>query len=108
MLVRCCDVSSKAASSVQGQPPLANTMGEPSLMPIQPLVADILYNRNNFIKKLLEDASGLEETSRLLRYCCWENSQFSFTVLSEILWQVPYELIIKIINCHISLTTLLI
>lgn len=88
MLIRCCDISSKTSSSVPGQPPLPNSFGEPPLMPIQPQVAEILYTRNNFVKKLLEDASGIEETSRLLRYCCWENNHFSFAVLSEILWQV--------------------
>ena len=90
MLIRCCDISSKASSSVTGQPSLPNTFGEPPLMPIQPQVAEILYSRNNFVKKLLEDASGIEETSRLLRYCCWENNHFSFAVLSEILWQVTH------------------
>jgi ubiquitin carboxyl-terminal hydrolase 9/24 len=88
MLIRCCDISSKTSSSVPGQPPLPNSFGEQPLMPIQPQVAEILYTRNNFVKKLLEDASGIEETSRLLRYCCWENTHFSFVVLSEILWQV--------------------
>ena len=73
---------------MQGQPALVNALGETPLMPIQPQVADILYSRSNFVKKLLEDASSIEETSRLLRYCCWENNQFSFVVLSEILWQV--------------------
>ena len=88
MLIRCCDINSKTSSSVAGQPPLPNSFGEQPLVPIQPQVAEILYTRNNFVKKLLEDASGIEETSRLLRYCCWENNQFSFAVLSEILWQV--------------------
>ena len=92
LLIRCCDVSSKTASSVAGQAPLANNLGEPSIMPIQPQVAEILYNRNTFVKKLLEDASGLEETSRLLRYCCWENNHFSWTVLSDLLWQVNHQL----------------
>ena len=92
MLIRCCDISSKTSSSVPGQPPLPNSFGEPPLMPIQPQVAEILYTRNNFVKKLLEDASGIEETSRLLRYCCWENNHFSFAVLSEILWQVQLDL----------------
>ena len=82
MLIRCCDISSKASSSVTGQPSLPNTFGEPPLMPIQPQVAEILYSRNNFVKKLLKDA--IEETSRLLRYC-WENNHFSF---AETFWQV--------------------
>lgn len=88
MLIRCCDISAKASSAVPGQSPMPNPFGESSLMPIQPQVAEMLYTRSNFVKKLLEDASTLEETSRLLRYCCWENNHFSFAVLSEILWQV--------------------
>lgn len=91
MLIRCCDISSKAASATPGQPALPNPYGEAALMPIQPQVSDILFARNNFVKKLLEDASAIDETPRLLRYCCWENNQFSFTVLSEILWQVGLE-----------------
>ena len=87
MLIRCCDKSTEASSSVPGQPSLPNTFGEPPLMPIQPQVAEILYSRNNFVKKPLEDASGIGETSRLLLYC-WENNHFSYAGLSEILWQV--------------------
>lgn len=100
LLIRSCDISSKATSSVQGQQALANPLGETPLMPIQPQVAEILYSRSNFVKKLLEDASGNEETSRLLRYCCWENNHFSFAVLSEILWQVTLSWKIKIIRIH--------
>lgn len=59
-------------------------------MAIQPQVAEILYTKNAFGKKLLEDAGGMEETSRLLRYCCWENNHFSWNVLSDILWQVGF------------------
>ena len=50
-------------------------------------MAEILYSRNNFVKKPLEDASGIGETSRLLLYC-WENNHFSYAGLSEIFWQV--------------------
>ena len=88
MLIRCCDVSSKTASSIARQTLLANNLGEPSITPIQPQVAEFLYDSNTFVNKLLEDASGLEETSRLLRYCCWENNHFSLTVLSDLLWKI--------------------
>lgn len=40
------------------------------------------------MKKIIEDCSSSEETIKLLRFCCWENPQFSSTVLSELLWQV--------------------
>ena len=64
MLIRCCDISTKVSSSLPGQPSLPNTFGEPPLMPIQSQVDKILYSRNNLIKRLLEDESGIEESSR--------------------------------------------
>ena len=64
MLIRCCDISTKVSSSVPRQPSLPNTFGEPPLMPIQPQVDKILYS-SNLIKRLLEDESGIEESSRI-------------------------------------------
>lgn len=117
-LVRCCDVSARMQSSINGEcslccrpftchtkalrltalssltgnPPLANPYGDPSLtapiMPLQQLVAEILFVRTSYVKKIIEDCSSSEETVKLLRFCCWENPQFSSTVLSELLWQV--------------------
>lgn len=90
-LVRCCDVSSKCASSVQNQEVLPNPYGDQVLMPIQPQVAEILIGRTSYVKKVLEDCNNSEDTTKLLRYCCWENPHFSSTVLSELLWQVAYS-----------------
>uniref|UniRef100_A0A8C9SFP8 ubiquitinyl hydrolase 1 n=1 Tax=Scleropages formosus TaxID=113540 RepID=A0A8C9SFP8_SCLFO len=94
-LVRCCDVSSRMQSSINGNPPLPNPYGDPSLsqpiMPVQQLVAEILFVRTSYVKKIIEDCSNSEETVKLLRFCCWENPQFSSTVLSELLWQVAYS-----------------
>ncbi|XP_067896759.1 ubiquitin carboxyl-terminal hydrolase 9X [Heterodontus francisci] len=91
-LVRCCDVSSRMQSSINGNPPLSNPYGDPNLsqpiMTIQQSVADILFVRTSYVKKIIEDCSNSEETIKLLRFCCWENPQFSSTVLSELLWQV--------------------
>uniref|UniRef100_A0A671PYM1 ubiquitinyl hydrolase 1 n=1 Tax=Sinocyclocheilus anshuiensis TaxID=1608454 RepID=A0A671PYM1_9TELE len=91
-LVRCCDVSPRMQSSINGNPPLANPYGDPSLtapiMPLQQLVTEILFVRTSYVKKIIEDCSNSEETGKLLRFCCWENPQFSSTVLSELLWQV--------------------
>lgn len=78
--------------SILGNPPLPNPFGDPNLsqpiMPIQQNVADILFVRTSYVKKIIEDCSNSEETVKLLRFCCWENPQFSSTVLSELLWQV--------------------
>uniref|UniRef100_A0AAR2LFU1 ubiquitinyl hydrolase 1 n=1 Tax=Pygocentrus nattereri TaxID=42514 RepID=A0AAR2LFU1_PYGNA len=94
-LVRCCDVASRMQSSINGNPPLPNPYGDPSLtqpiMPLQQLVAEILFVRTSYVKKIIEDCSNSEETIKLLRFCCWENPQFSSTVLSELLWQVAYS-----------------
>ncbi|XP_056902724.1 probable ubiquitin carboxyl-terminal hydrolase FAF-X isoform X1 [Takifugu flavidus] len=91
-LVRCCDVSSRMQSSINGNPPLPNPYGDTNLtapvMPVQPLVAEILFVRTSYVKKIIEDCSNSEETVKLLRFSCWENPQFSSTVLSELLWQV--------------------
>ncbi|ELW65826.1 putative ubiquitin carboxyl-terminal hydrolase FAF-X [Tupaia chinensis] len=94
-LIRCCNVSSRMQSSINGNPPLPNPFGDPNLsqpiMPIQQNVADILFVRTSNVKKIIEDCSNSEETVKLLRFCCWENPQFSSTVLSELLWQVAYS-----------------
>ncbi|CAH2220324.1 probable ubiquitin carboxyl-terminal hydrolase FAF-X isoform X2 [Pelobates cultripes] len=91
-LIRCCDVSSRMQSSINGNPPLTNPYGDPNLsqhiMPLQQNVADLLFVKTSYVKKIIEDCSNSEETIKLLRFCCWENPQFSSTVLSELLWQV--------------------
>ncbi|KAL4220567.1 putative ubiquitin carboxyl-terminal hydrolase FAF-X [Mactra antiquata] len=89
-LVRCCDVSSKCTSS-GSENPKPNPYGDQILMPIQPQVAEILIARTSYVKKLLEDCNNSEDTTKLLRYCSWENPHFSSTVLSELLWQVAYS-----------------
>ncbi|KAK7155926.1 hypothetical protein R3I93_010558 [Phoxinus phoxinus] len=95
LLLRCCDVSSRMQSSINGNTPLANPYGDAGLtlpiMPLQPPVAETLFVRTSYVKKIIEDCSNSEETVKLLRFCCWENPQFSSTVLSELLWQVAYS-----------------
>ncbi|KTG47363.1 hypothetical protein cypCar_00025077 [Cyprinus carpio] len=94
-LIRCCDVTSRMQSSINGNPPLPNPYGDPNItapiMPLQQLVVDILFVRTSYVKKIIEDCSNSEDTIKLLRFCCWENPQFSSTVLSELLWQVAYS-----------------
>ncbi|XP_051564646.1 probable ubiquitin carboxyl-terminal hydrolase FAF-X isoform X6 [Myxocyprinus asiaticus] len=94
-LVRCCDITSRMQSSINGNPSLPNQYGDPNItapiMPLQQLVVDILFVRTSYVKKIIEDCSNSEDTIKLLRFCCWENPQFSSTVLSELLWQVAYS-----------------
>jgi len=94
-LVRCCDVSSKCSSSFSDQQPIVNPHGDSNLqqplMVIQPQVAEILFGRASYVKKLIEDCNNAEETTKLLKFCSWENPHFSSAVLSELLWQVAYS-----------------
>nr|XP_029496778.1 probable ubiquitin carboxyl-terminal hydrolase FAF-X isoform X1 [Oncorhynchus nerka] len=94
-LVRCCDVAARMQSSINGNPPLPNPYGDANqatpVMPVQQLVGEILFVRTSYVKKIIEDCSNSEETVKLLRFSCWENPQFSSTVLSELLWQVAYS-----------------
>lgn len=94
-LVRCCDVAARMQSSSNGSTALANPYGEASpagpVVPLPPLVQELLCVRSSYIKKIIEDCSSADDTSKLLRFCCWENPQLSSTVLSELLWQVAYS-----------------
>lgn len=94
-LIRSCDVSQKQQSSQPNTAPLPNPHGDPScpepLMVIEPKVAEILYSRATYVKKIIEDANTSEDTVKLLKFCCWENPLFSSTVLSELLWQIAYS-----------------
>ncbi|CAG5128792.1 unnamed protein product, partial [Candidula unifasciata] len=94
-LIRCCDVSQRCQSSIAGQLPLPNPHGDTicgkPLMPIQHPVAEILYGRSVYVKKIIEEANTVDETTKLLKYCSWENPHFSSVVLSELLWQVAYS-----------------
>ncbi|CAL1289008.1 unnamed protein product [Larinioides sclopetarius] len=95
LLIRSCDVSSKCQSS-HGGTPLPNpfvgdNICQEYIMPIQPDVADILYNNTCYLKKIVEDANNSEDTLRLLKFCSWENPHFSSMVLNELLWQISFS-----------------
>ncbi|KAA0188934.1 hypothetical protein HAZT_HAZT007000 [Hyalella azteca] len=93
-LIRCCDLSSKCHSSVPNTTPLPNPHRDHTcqqlLMIIQPRVAELLFGKPIYIKKVIEEAHSSEETVKLLKYCCWENPNFSSVVLAELLAQVAY------------------
>lgn len=95
LLVRCCDLSSKCASSQTGHAVLPNPYGEEPdgayLMPVQPQVVELLFSRPAYVKKVIDDANSAEDTMKLFKFCCWENPSFSSTVLSELLWQISYS-----------------
>lgn len=95
ILVRSCDLTSRCSPSHQGSSILKNPYGEePESVPLHtlpPQVAEALFTRNAYIKKVLEDANSSEETVKMFKYCSWENPSFSSMVLTEILWQIAYS-----------------
>lgn len=44
------------------------------------------------MKKLLDDVDGnvIDDTVKLIQYCCWENPHLTRVLLSELLWQIGY------------------
>ncbi|CAG9771327.1 unnamed protein product [Ceutorhynchus assimilis] len=92
-LVRCCDVSSKCQSS-NGEPIMPNPYRELAIqeyiMTLPPQASELLFNRTNYVKKVIEDTNLTEEAIKLIQFCSWENPQFSKNVLSELLWQIAF------------------
>ena len=107
LVLQFCKGGFSLVATLLGNPPLPNPFGDPNIsqpiMPIQQNVADILFVRTSYVKKIIEDCSNSEETIKLLRFCCWENPQFSSTVLSDLLWQVKVNIHMPIISLVISL-----
>lgn len=95
ILVRCCKPKLACNSAVKFGDILDNPYGEEPhgiyLMQIQPRVYELLFERTQFVKKLVEDANTCEETAKLFKFCSWENHQFSSMVLGELLWQIAYS-----------------
>jgi ubiquitin carboxyl-terminal hydrolase 9/24 len=48
-------------------------------------IADIIYKRDIFLKKIIEDSGSCEESLRLLRFLTWENPDVTSIVLNEII-----------------------
>ncbi|XP_052894208.1 probable ubiquitin carboxyl-terminal hydrolase FAF [Anopheles moucheti] len=95
-LVRSMDVSARCRSAVSGTAVLPNKYindhitRKNALIPMSEDCIDYLYNRNGYIKRLLEDVHVGEEGFKLLQYCCWENPHFSGIILMELLFQCDY------------------
>ena len=100
LLVRSCDISEKNHSFYNHDKPLPNPFRHEErqnyIMPIQALVYETLFMKKKYLKKIIKDANLLDDTSKLLKYCCWENPSFSLSALTEILCYISnsytYEL----------------
>ncbi|PIK56077.1 hypothetical protein BSL78_06973 [Apostichopus japonicus] len=80
-----------AAENAEPSPnPFRDSSCTQPLMAVQPRVEELLYSRGGYVKKLIEDCNSSEETTKLLRFCCWEHPQFSLLVLGELLWQIAF------------------
>lgn len=54
-------------------------------------ISDLILKRTNFVKKMLEEASGMEETVKLIKFLCWENINFSLDLINELLWMIAFH-----------------
>ncbi|CAG0917225.1 unnamed protein product [Notodromas monacha] len=94
LLVRSCDVSSHCQSAPNSKTvkPLDNEYaeGEP-VMQVPPSIVELLYSKQQYVKKIIEDAHASDDTLRLLQFASWENASFSSLVLGELLWQIAYS-----------------
>jgi ubiquitin carboxyl-terminal hydrolase 9/24 len=48
-------------------------------------IAEIIYKRDIFLKKIIEDSGSCEDSLRLLRFLIWENPDVTSVVLNEII-----------------------
>lgn len=60
------------------------------LLKLPPSVEKQLFKGKAFIKKIVEDNVGHDDTRHLLLYLSFENSRFSAELLTELLWQVMH------------------
>lgn len=66
-----CHLYCNFITVIQGQPPIPNPHGDPlcpkPLMIIQHPVAEVLYGRSLYVKKIIEEANAVDETAKLLK-----------------------------------------
>jgi len=55
------------------------------ICPIPEEMIEILYKRDHFLKKILEDTGTCEDSVRFLRFLIWENPDVTSAVLHEIM-----------------------
>lgn len=94
VLVRSCDISSRCKSASPDQPIQPNPYGFDSghyICNLPPDAADLLFNKTNYVKKVIEEATNLEETVAFLKYLCYENPRLSKLVLDDLIWHVNYD-----------------
>ncbi|XP_022644946.1 probable ubiquitin carboxyl-terminal hydrolase FAF-X isoform X2 [Varroa jacobsoni] len=92
-LLHCLDVTGYQAAADESRSLnllLANPYARSVLAPMDERIAEYLFQPNSFIKKLLEDANGMDEVVDLVKYLCWENQEMSRNVLTELLWCIAY------------------
>ncbi|CAB4054352.1 USP9_24 [Lepeophtheirus salmonis] len=67
-LIRCCDVSNRCSSQKVDGNPLPNPYAETSepIMPIQQKVAELVFVKCEYLKKLVEEANSQEDTKKFL------------------------------------------
>ena len=93
-LIRCFDVS-KLCQSKDGNEILRNpsALFEPPISPMPDDLIEIIYKRENLLKKILEDSNSSEDSARLLQFLLWENPDVTLIIFNEIVGLVRSYLI---------------
>ena len=102
ILLRCYEVS-HLQESANKEPLLENAFknGEPfSIIPEN--IQNKLFSKppitlhTSYVNKMLEECPNSEECISLMKFCCWENWEFSLLVISEVIFELSnshnYEL----------------
>ncbi|CAF3335952.1 unnamed protein product [Rotaria socialis] len=87
-LIRCFDISIYCKPRQPETDLLPNPYYTHENSPICSMpehMADIIFKRDVFIKKIIEDSGSCEESLRLLRFLVWENPDITSIVLNEIM-----------------------
>ncbi|KAI2802763.1 putative ubiquitin carboxyl-terminal hydrolase FAF-X [Blomia tropicalis] len=100
LLIRCCNISDHCSSfnadRVVSPNPFRHEEISDYIQPLPLAAYEILFVKKKYLKKIIKDAHSLEDTCKLLQFCCWENPNFSLSVLNEIIYYITnaytYEL----------------
>ncbi|CAF1148229.1 unnamed protein product [Rotaria sordida] len=87
-LIRCFDVSMLCKTKQSNNELLSNpyyAYDNSSICSIPEDMINIIYKQENFLKKIIEDASSSDDLCNLLRFLIWENPDVTWIVLHEII-----------------------
>ncbi|EDV22025.1 uncharacterized protein TRIADDRAFT_59589 [Trichoplax adhaerens] len=98
ILIRSCDISNKEKQCETmpgnyGENPYTELSPHDHkkwILPLPREVEMLLFIRKIYLKKILEEYPGNEETAKLIEFCSWENEHFSRLIVSKLLYYIQH------------------